>query len=156
MAETREDSLKQDSPQPVKSPEMSVSQSEGNTPELCHDSDPETEQAEDETSSPSASPLGLGVFSWSGSTRELSKSSHPPTVSTDKHRSSTPSGLSTLQQFHRRKGSFSWAGSGLLLSSSPVEGSEDAEKSPDAYFSQSSSTSAGAENSLITEDNSDK
>ncbi|XP_050988662.1 exonuclease 1 isoform X2 [Labeo rohita] len=168
MPETQEDSLKQDSPQPVKSPEMSVSQSEGNTLELCQDS--ETEQAEDEKSSPSASPshssrsasLGLGVFSWSGNTRELSKSSHPPTVTTDRH-SSTPSGLSTLQQFHRKKGSFSWAGSGLSLSSSPVESTEDAEKSPEsppsqdsAYFSQSSSTSAGTENSLITEDNSDK
>ncbi|KAK2878851.1 hypothetical protein Q8A67_019642 [Cirrhinus molitorella] len=172
MAETQEDSLKQDSSQPVKSSEMCVSQSVGNTPELCQDPDPETEQARDESSSPSASPshparpasLGLGVFSWSGSTKELSKfTSQPHTVPTDRQRSSTPSGLSTLQQFHRKKGSFSQAGSGLLLSSSPVEGTEDAEKSPrcspsqdSAYFSQSSSTSAGTEDSLVTEDNSDK
>uniref|UniRef100_A0A672JVQ2 Exonuclease 1 n=1 Tax=Sinocyclocheilus grahami TaxID=75366 RepID=A0A672JVQ2_SINGR len=133
------------------------------TPASCQYPDSEREQAKDESSSPPASPahsarpasLGLGVFSWSGSTREL--------TTTDRHQSSTPSGLSTLQQFHRKKGSFSWAGSGLSLLSSPVEGSEDAEKSPrsppsqdSAYFSQSSSTSAGVEDSLVTEDNSDK
>ncbi|XP_073683652.1 exonuclease 1 [Garra rufa] len=164
IAETQEDLLKQDSPQLVKSPETCVLQSEGNTPELCPDTDPEREQAEDESPRPSPSPshsarparLGLGVFSWSGSTRELSKSaSQPHTVTTDKHRSSTPSGLSTLQQFHRKTGS--------SLSSSAVEGTEVAEKSPrcspsqdSAYFSQSSSTSAGTEDSLVTEDNSDK
>ncbi len=172
MGEAQEDALKQDSPQPAKSLETSVSQSEGNTPALCEETDPEREQAKDESSSPSASPahssrpasLGLGVFSWSGSTRELKKSaSHPPTVTTERHRSSTPSGLSTLQQFHRKKGSFSWEGSGLSLSSSPVEGTEDAEKSPgsppsqdSAYFSQSSSISAVVEDTPVTEDNSDK
>lgn len=171
MGEAQEDALKQDSSQPAKSLETSVSQSEENTPALCQDPDPEREQAKDELSSPSTSPahssrpasLGLGVFSWSGSTRELKSASHPPTVTTDRHRSSTPSGLSTLQQFHRKKGSFSCVGSGLSLSSSPVEGTEDAEKSPgsppsqdSAYFSQSSSISAGVEDSLVTEDNSDK
>lgn len=109
--------------------------------------------------------MGLGVFSWSGITRELSKSaSHATIVSTERHGSSpTPSGLSTLQQFHRKKASFSWAGSGLSLSSSPEEGSEDAGKSPgsppsqdSAYFSQYSSISAGVEDSLVKEDNSDK
>jgi len=158
----------------VESLEICASQSEDDTPELCQE-DPESErdQAKDELSSPPASPfhsarpasLGLGAFSWSGSTRELSKSaSHPPTVTTDRHRSSsTPSGLSILQQFHRKKGSFSCAGSGLSLSSSPVEGTEDAEKSPgsppsqdSAYFSQSSNISAGVEDSLVTEDKSDK
>ncbi|XP_016091854.1 exonuclease 1-like [Sinocyclocheilus grahami] len=152
MADTQEESLKQDLPQ-----------TGGSTPASCQYPDSEREQAKDESSSPPASPahsarpasLGLGVFSWSGSTREL--------TTTDRHQSSTPSGLSTLQQFHRKKGSFSWAGSGLSLLSSPVEGSEDAEKSPrsppsqdSAYFSQSSSTSAGVEDSLVTEDNSDK
>uniref|UniRef100_A0A673KFU4 Exonuclease 1 n=1 Tax=Sinocyclocheilus rhinocerous TaxID=307959 RepID=A0A673KFU4_9TELE len=172
MAEAQKDALNQDSPQPARSLETSVSQSEGNAPALCQDPDPEREQAKEESSSPSASPsrssrpasLGLRVFSWSGSTRELNKSaSQPPTVTTDRHRSSTPSGLSTLQQFHRKKGSFSWVGSGLSLSSSSVEGTEDAEKSPgsppsqdSAYFSQSSSISAGVEDSLVTEDNSDK
>ncbi|XP_052475613.1 exonuclease 1-like isoform X2 [Carassius gibelio] len=172
MADTQEELLKQDLPQPVKSLDMRVSLPGGNTPALCQDPDSEIEQGEDESSSPPASPahstrpasLGLGVFSWSGSSRELSKSaSHPPTSTTDRHRSSTHSGLSTLQQFHRKKGSFSWAGSGLSLLSSPVEGTEDAENSPgsppsqdSAYFSQSSSTSAGVEDSLVTEDNSDK
>lgn len=172
MADTQEESRKQDLPQPVKSLDTRVSQSGGNTPALCQDLDSEREQAKDVSSSPPASPdhsarpasLGLGVFSWSGSTRELRKpASHPPTSTTDRHRSSTPSGLSTLQQFHRKKGSFSWAGSGLSLLSSPVEGTEDAEKSPgsppsqdSAYFSQSSSTSAGVEDSLVMEDNSDK
>ncbi|XP_051724948.1 exonuclease 1 [Ctenopharyngodon idella] len=172
-AETQQDSPKQDSPQPVESLEMSASQFGEDTPALCQDPDSERDQAKDELSSPPASPsrsarpasLGLGVFSWSGSTRELSKSaSHPPTVNTDRHRSSsTPSGLSTLQQFHKKKGSFSCAGSGLSLSSSPIEGTDDAEKSPgsppsqdSAYFSQSSSISAGVEDSLVTEDNSDK
>ncbi|XDV43136.1 hypothetical protein PO909_011665 [Leuciscus waleckii] len=171
--EAQEDSPKQDSPQPVDSLEMCASQSGEDTPALCQDPDSERDQAKDELSSPPASPshsarpasLGLGAFSWSGSTRELSKSaSHPPTVTTDRHRSSsTPSGLSTLQQFHRKKGSFSCAGSGLSISSSPVEGTEDAEKSPgsppsqdSAYFSQSSSISAGVEDSLVTEDKSDK
>uniref|UniRef100_A0A672JWE8 Exonuclease 1 n=1 Tax=Sinocyclocheilus grahami TaxID=75366 RepID=A0A672JWE8_SINGR len=138
---------------------------------FCH-GESNMAEAKKESSSPSASPsrssrpasLGLGVFSWSGSTRELNKSaSQPPTITTDRHRSSTPSGLSTLQQFHRKKGSFSWVGSGLSLSSSSVEGTEDAEKSPgsppsqdSAYFSQSSSISAGVEDSLVTEDHSDK
>uniref|UniRef100_A0A8C1CVW9 Exonuclease 1 n=2 Tax=Cyprinus carpio TaxID=7962 RepID=A0A8C1CVW9_CYPCA len=138
MADTQEESRKQDLPQPVKSLDTRVSQSGGNTPALCQDLDSERE--------------------------ELRKpASHPPTSTTDRHRSSTPSGLSTLQQFHRKKGSFSWAGSGLSLLSSPVEGTEDAEKSPgsppsqdSAYFSQSSSTSAGVEDSLVMEDNSDK
>ncbi|KTF88764.1 hypothetical protein cypCar_00018869 [Cyprinus carpio] len=159
MAEAQGDALKQDSPQPAKSLETSVSQSEGSTPAFCQDPEPEREQTKEESSSPSASPshssrpasLGLGVFSWSRSTRELNKSaSQQPTITTDRHRSSTNSGLSTLQQFHRKKGSFSWEGSGLSLSSSPVEGTEDAEKSPgsppsqdSAYFSQSSSISAG-------------
>uniref|UniRef100_A0A8C1V2T8 Exonuclease 1 n=1 Tax=Cyprinus carpio TaxID=7962 RepID=A0A8C1V2T8_CYPCA len=172
MAEAQGDALKQDSPQPAKSLETSVSQSEGSTPAFCQDPEPEREQTKEESSSPSASPshssrpasLGLGVFSWSRSTRELNKSaSQQPTITTDRHRSSTNSGLSTLQQFHRKKGSFSWEGSGLSLSSSPVEGTEDAEKSPgsppsqdSAYFSQSSSISAGVEDSLVTEDNSDK
>lgn len=171
--EAQEDSPKQDSPQPVESLEVCASQSGEDTPALCQDPDSKRDQAKDELSSPPASPshsarpasLGLGAFSWSGSTRELSKSaSHPPSVTTDRHRSSsTPSGLSTLQQFHRKKGSFSCAGSGLSLSSSPVEGTEDAEKSPgsppsqdSAYFSQSSSISAGVEDSLVTEDKSDK
>ncbi|XP_043119398.1 exonuclease 1 isoform X2 [Puntigrus tetrazona] len=172
MAVTQGDSQKQDLPHPTKSLETSVSQLEGETPALCQDPDPERKQVKDESSSPSASPahsprpasLGLGDFSCSGSTKDLNKSaSHPSTVTTDRNRSSTPSGLFTLQQFHRKKGSFSWAGSGLSLSSSPVEGTEDAEKSPgsppsqdSAYFSQSSSISAGVEDSLVTEDNSDK
>ncbi|XP_026141368.1 exonuclease 1 [Carassius auratus] len=172
MAETHEDALKQDSPHPATSLETSVSQSEGNTPALRQDPDPERERAKEESSSPSASPshssrpasFRLGVFSWSGSTREINKSaSQQPTFTTDRHRSSTPSGLSTLQQFHRKKSSFTGVGSGLSLSSSPVEGTEDAEKSPgsppsqdSAYFSQSSSISGGVEDALVIEDNSDK
>ncbi|XP_073783251.1 exonuclease 1 isoform X1 [Danio rerio] len=170
IAETQEDS-KQDSSQSVESQEKHVSQSGGDTSSLCEE--PEREQDKDEPSSPPASPscssrpasVGLGVFSWSGTTKELNKSvSHPARDSTERQRSSsTPSGLSTLQQFHRNKARISWAGPGLSLSSSPVEGSEDAGNSPgsppsqdSAYFSQSSSISASVENSLVTEDNSDK
>ncbi|XP_067310704.1 exonuclease 1 isoform X1 [Pseudorasbora parva] len=173
MTETQEDSPKQNSPQPVESLEICASQSGEDTPALCQDPDSERDQAKDVLSSLPASPsrsarpvsLGLGVFSWSGSTRDISKpASHPPTFTTDRHRSSsTPSGLSTLQKFHRKKGGSSCAGSGLSLSPSPVEGTEDADKSPgsppsqdSAYFSQSSNISAGVEDSIVTEDNSDK
>nr|XP_055028599.1 exonuclease 1 [Misgurnus anguillicaudatus]XP_055028600.1 exonuclease 1 [Misgurnus anguillicaudatus] len=172
VRETQEASSKQHAPQPIESPEMCLSQS-GDRQSLCEESDTEEQQAnddqiKDESSSPSVSPShpsrpvrpGQGVFSWSGSTRELKKTTlHPPSITTDRPESSpTPSGLSALQQFHRQKGSFSWKGSGKLsLSSSPVEGTGDSEKSPDsppsqdsAYFSQSSNAPSGVEDSLTS------
>ncbi|TRY90760.1 hypothetical protein DNTS_028638 [Danionella cerebrum] len=160
---TEPDSLKPDLSSHVESEETHVSHAAGDTASLCPDPELEKEQVMDESTSPTCSSkpssFGLGVFSWSGSSRDLSKC-----VSTDEHKpSSTPLGLSTLQQFHRKKASTSRAGSGIALSSSPVEGTEDTEKSSgsppsqdSAYFSQSSSTSAGVEDPVVTEETSDK
>ncbi|XP_051579552.1 exonuclease 1-like [Myxocyprinus asiaticus] len=176
VTQTHEASLKQDLSPPEESIEMCLSQS-SDTPSLCQEPNTDAEQAKDESSSPTASPShsprpasqGLGLFSWSGYARELNKiTSHPPTTTSDRLRSSsTPSGLSALQQFYRKK-AFSWAESGKLsVLSSPVEGSEDPEKSPSsppsqdsAYFSQSSSTPADVEDDFtscqLTDDTSDK
>lgn len=134
---------------------------------MCEDPDTEEQQArddqvKDELASPSHSDrpatLGLGVFSWSGKTGELNKATtHTASIATDRLASkSTPSGLSSLQQFQRKKGSFSWKGSGKRsLSSSPVEGTKDSETSPDsppsqdsAYFSQSSIASTSVEEDI--------
>ncbi|KAA0711085.1 Exonuclease 1 [Triplophysa tibetana] len=164
VAETQEASIKQDSPHPTESIENSQS---GDRLSLCEDPDTEEQKARvdqviDELASPSHSDrpasLGLGVFSWSGKTGELNKATlHPPSIGPDRLGSkSTPSGLSNLQQFQRKKGSFSLKGSGKRsLSSSPVEGTKDSETSPDsppsqdsAYFSQSSIASTSVEEDI--------
>uniref|UniRef100_A0A8C7PH12 Exonuclease 1 n=1 Tax=Oncorhynchus mykiss TaxID=8022 RepID=A0A8C7PH12_ONCMY len=95
--------------------------------------------------SPPPSPLsasqGLGVFRWSGSSSERSRTPTPT------------SGLSALQQFQRKKESFSWSQEGQRTqmtpgAPSPILGKEDKDSPPNsppsqdsAYFSQHYHTS---------------
>ncbi|XP_007244638.2 exonuclease 1 [Astyanax mexicanus] len=112
--------------------------------------------------SPSPSPppghasMGLSAFKWSSSTggHSSSVSAAASSATTDCRRTpSTPSGLSALRQFQRKKDTLSWGESSQRSqSSSPVEGAADIESPPgsppsqdSAYFSQPSSNPSSVE-----------
>ncbi|XP_034148803.1 exonuclease 1 isoform X2 [Esox lucius] len=119
----------------------------------CFGEPAETEEKVDALSqTPSLSPStvpssqGLGVFRWSASSLEKSRTPAPT------------SGLSSLRQFQHKKESFSWSQEGQRSRKTPsapepILGQEDKDIPPDsppsqdsAYFSQPNHSSCSAEN----------
>lgn len=116
-----------------------------------------TRSTEWETETPPrrASP---SAFSWSGSS--LTEPSQPRSSPSDRLRTpSVSSGLSVLQQFHRKKENLSWGQTELPQRStspcSPAEGAADIKTPPasppsqdSAYFSQTSSGHSTTDDSI--------
>ncbi|XP_030643341.1 exonuclease 1 [Chanos chanos] len=156
-----EDILKQDSS--VKKVSSSPPTSSNDLCSVKLDSDPEREETKSTTptappsvtTSPCPANQGLGVFSWSDSSKLISSKQPLPESSRSPK---IPSGLSALQQFQRKKETLCWSSSNQkrpqILSSDPSQegGAEDGGLLPDtpssqdsAYFSQSNSAPSGLE-----------